>query len=48
VDDVYATAVDVAVIIKMAEKFKAIVLEGNGAGGGEGGLGRYLFFIGYS
>ena len=47
VDDVNATAVDVAIIIKMAEKFKTIVLEGKVAGGGEDGLGRYVFFIGY-
>lgn len=46
VDDVNATAVDVAIIIKMVETFKTIVLEGKVAGGGEDGLGRYVFFIG--
>jgi hypothetical protein len=46
-DGVNATAIDVAGIIKMVEKFKAIVLEGNIAGGGEDGLERYVFFIGY-
>ena len=45
-DDGDATAVDVAIIIKMAEKFKTIVLEGKVAGGGEHGLERYVFFIG--
>ena len=44
-DEVNATAVDVAIIIKMAEKFKTIVLEGNVAGGGEDGLGRYVFLL---
>ena len=47
VDDVNATAVDVLIIIKMAEKIKTIVLEGKVAGGGEHGLERYVFFIGY-
>jgi hypothetical protein len=47
VDDGGATAVDVAIIIKMAEKFKTIVLEGRMTGGGRDGLGRYAFFIGY-
>ena len=47
VDDGNTTAVDVAFIIKMAEKFKTIVLEGKGAGGGNNGLERYVFFVGY-
>ena len=46
-DDGDATAVDVAIIIKMAEKFKTIVLEGKVTGGGKDGLGRYVFFLGY-
>ena len=44
-DDVNATAVDVAIIIKMAEKFKTIVLEGKVVGWGEDGLGRYVFLL---
>ena len=47
VDDGNATAVDMAMIVKMAEKFKTIVLEGKVTGGGRDGLGRYVFFIGY-
>ena len=43
-DDVNATAVDVVIIIKMAEKIKTIVLEGKVADGGKDGLGRYVFF----
>jgi hypothetical protein len=43
VDDGGATAVDVAIMIKMAEKFKTIVLEGKVTGGGRDGLGRYVF-----
>ena len=35
VDDVDATAVDVAIIIKMARNFKTIVLEGKAADEGE-------------
>jgi hypothetical protein len=45
--DVNATAVDVVIIIKMAENFKTIVLEGKAADEGEKGLGRYVFFIRY-
>ena len=47
VDDVDATAVDVAIIIKMAENFKTIVLEGKAADEGETWLERYVFFIRY-
>ena len=51
-DGVNATAVDVAIIIKMAENFKTNILEGNAANGGEKGVGRcvysrYMFDLDY-
>ena len=42
-----ATAVDVAMIVEMEEKFKTIVLEGKVTDGGRDGLGRYVCFIVY-
>ena len=45
-DGVNASAVDVPGIIKMAEEFKTIVLEGKIVGGGEDGLERYMFLLG--
>ena len=44
-DDGGATAVDVACNFKMAQYFKAVVLEGKMIGGGRIGLGRYMFLF---
>ena len=46
-NDVNATAVDVASIIKMVINFKTIVLEGKVAGGGKSGLEKCVIFIEY-
>jgi hypothetical protein len=42
-----ATAVDVAIIIKMAVTFKRMVLEGKAADEGETWLERYVFSVRY-